>query len=131
MGNKTKQMALLAAGYLLGRTKNMKTILLVAGGVAYGRLTGQRDDDGQQTGSITDALPPELQRISSGLAEAARGAVSVSASKGVEMLNQNLQNRASALRENAESSNQDQSDETQRDAEASEASDEQNQSGGE
>lgn len=48
MGNKTKQMALLAAGYLLGRTKNMKTILLVAGGVAYGRLTGQRDDDGHR-----------------------------------------------------------------------------------
>ncbi len=136
MGNNTKQMALLAAGYLLGRTKTMKTVLLVAGGVAYGRLTAQRDDDEQQTGSIAKSLSnsPELQSITSGLAEAARGVVSATASKGVEMLNQNLQNRSAALRENTESTQStDQQGETQRDDDDSEepaASDDQNKSGG-
>gem|GEM_PF-2602475 len=122
MGNNTKQMALLAAGYLLGRTKTMKTVLLVAGGVAYGRLTAQRDDE-QQTDSTAKSLlnSPELQRITSGLADAARGVVSATASKGVEMLNQNLQNRSAALRENTESTQStDQQGESQEDAEGSE-----------
>lgn len=94
MGN-AKQVAILAAGYLLGRTKTIKTAALLAGGIAYGRMTAQSEN-----GSIVSKFSgsPEIQRISSGLAEAARGAVAATASKGVESLNQNLQKRAAALR---------------------------------
>lgn len=101
MANSTKKITLLAAGYLLGKSKGMKSVLLVAGGVAYGRLMTQRKGDDESHGSLVSKFSnsPELQRVTSGLAEAARGAFSATASKGLETLNENLQNRTAALRE--------------------------------
>lgn len=128
MGN-GKRVAILAAGYLLGRTKTIKTAVLLAGGIAYGRMTAQGEND-KSNGSIMSKFSssPELQKISSGLAEAARGAVAATASKGMESLNENLQKRSAALRgdddseDSTEASNED-SEESQ-DAGGSDESDE-------
>src|SRR5699024_4617438 len=103
MANSTKKITLLAAGYLLGKSKGMKSVLLIAGGVAYGRLMTQRGGDDESNESIVSKVSnsPELQRVTSGLAEAARGAFSATASKGLETLNENLQNRTATLREDS------------------------------
>lgn len=111
MANSTQKIALLAAGYLLGRSKGLKSVLLVAGGVAYGRLVSQQGGDGSSgsvVGKFTES--PELQRVTSGLAEAARGAFAATASKGVETLNETLQNRTAALRDDSESQDDDSSE---------------------
>lgn len=121
----TKQAAFLAAGYLLGRTKTIKTLVLLAGGVAYGRMTAQRGKDDGSSGSILSKFSGshELHRISSGLAEAARGAVAATATKGVESLNQNLQKRTAALREEDEATDQASEDsDEQQDAQETEQS---------
>lgn len=75
MGTTTERVVLLAAGYLLGRSKKSKLALMVAGSVAYGRLSGRKD--GESSGSITDQVTrnPEQQRVSSGISEAARETV--------------------------------------------------------
>ncbi|OAV59472.1 hypothetical protein [Enteractinococcus helveticum] len=92
MGNNAGQLAVLAAGYLLGRSKSMKTVLMVAGGVAYGRLTAPRREESDSPGSL-------ISRFSnSGIAAAARDAITSSATKGMETLNKNLQSRSEALR---------------------------------
>lgn len=106
MANSTKKITLLAVGYLLGKSKGMKSVLLIAGGVAYGRLMTQRGGDDESNESIVSKFSnsPELQRVTSGLAEAARGAFSATAAKGLESLNENLQNRTAALREDDEQS---------------------------
>lgn len=108
MASCTKKITLLAAGYLLGKSKGMKSVLLVAGGVAYGRLMSQRSNDDESSGALVSKFSnsPELQRVTSGLAEAARGAFSATASKGLETLNENLQNRTAALREEGGSEEQ-------------------------
>lgn len=49
---------------------------------------------------------PRNYSVTSGLAEAARGAFSATASKGLETLNENLQNRTAALREEGGSEEQ-------------------------
>lgn len=106
MANSTKKITLLAVGYLLGKSKGMKSVLLIAGGVAYGRLMTQRGGDDESNESIVSKFSnsPELQRVTSGLAEATRGAFSATAAKGLESLNENLQNRTAALREDDEQS---------------------------
>ena len=73
MASCTKKITLLAAGYLLGKSKGMKSVLLVAGGVAYGRLMSQRSNDDESSGALVSKFSnsPELQRATSGLAEAA------------------------------------------------------------
>ena len=92
MGNNAGQLALLAAGYLLGKSKSMKTVLMVAGSVAYGRLTAPRSNDNDTSESL-------LSRVSgSGIAETARDAISSTATKGVETLTKNLQSRSETLR---------------------------------
>lgn len=126
MGN-GKRVAILAAGYLLGRTKTIKTAVLLAGGIAYGRMTAQGENDKSNSSLMSKfSSSPELQKISSGLAEAARGAVAATASKGMESLNENLQKRSAALRgddESAEDSAQT-SDEDSEEAQDAEGSDE-------
>lgn len=42
MANNVGQIAVLAAGYLLGRSKKMKLVSMVAGAVVYRQLTGGR-----------------------------------------------------------------------------------------
>lgn len=104
MGN-AGQLALLAAGYLLGKSKrkSIRNVLLVAGGVAYGRMTAAQSDDSDSSGSI-------LGRLGSfGLADAAREAVTTTATKGMESLNKNLQSRSEALRNSGQTA--DESDE--------------------
>lgn len=117
MGN-AKQVAILAAGYLLGRTKTIKSAMLLAGGIAYGRMTAQ-NENGSIVSKFSDS--PEIQKISSGLAEAARGAVAATASKGVESLNQNLQKRSAALRGDDDTSTEESSEQAE-DEHASEES---------
>ena len=56
MGNSAGQLAVLAAGYLLGRSKSMKTVLMVAGGVVYGRLTATRDQTNDSSGSLAERV---------------------------------------------------------------------------
>lgn len=107
MANSTKKIALLAAGYLLGKSKSkgLKSVLLIASGVAAGRMTASQGQDDESNESMVSKFSnsAELQRVTSGLAEAARGAFSATASKGLETLNENLQNRTAALRDDDES----------------------------
>ncbi|GAA4112229.1 hypothetical protein GCM10022249_12410 [Enteractinococcus coprophilus] len=70
----------------------MKTVLMVAGGVAYGRLTAPNSDGESSVGSLLSSLG------SSSIAEAAREAITTTATKGVESLNKNLQERSETLR---------------------------------
>lgn len=101
MGNNAGQLALLAAGYFLGKSNNLRTVLLVAGGVAYGRLTAQ--------GSNDDSSDSLLSRLSSsGLMDSARDVVTSTASKGVESLSKNLQSRTEELRSHNGSRDSDQ-----------------------
>jgi hypothetical protein len=119
MGNNAGQMALLAAGYLLGKSKNLRTVLLVAGGVAYGRLTAPRKDDEGASESL-------LSRFgSSGFLDAARDVVTTTASKGVESLNKNLQGRTEELR----NQNGSRSDDSEQGSEESSESTESTESG--
>jgi len=122
MANSTKKITLLAAGYLLGKSKGMKSVLLIAGGVAYGRLMTQRGGDDESNESIVSKVSnsPELQRVTSGLAEAARGAFSATASKGLETLNENLQNRTATLREDS-GSDEDQASGSENETESNQA----------
>lgn len=92
MGNNAGQLALLAAGYLLGKSKSMRTVLMVAGGVAYGRLTAPRSEGDDNTGSLLSRLG------GSGIADTAREVLTTTAVKGAESLNKNLQSRSEALR---------------------------------
>lgn len=127
MGKNTGKIALLAAGYLLGKSKSIKTAALIAGGVAYGRLTAQQNQDDESSGSLLSQFTnsPELQRITSGLSDAARSAVSATASKGMESLNESLKNRSTALREqNGTSEGSGEDSEAQQDTDDSEKSDE-------
>ncbi|GAA4474475.1 hypothetical protein GCM10023190_08440 [Enteractinococcus fodinae] len=104
MGNNAGQLALLAAGYALGKSKTMRTALLVAGGVAFGRMTASRDsDDG--SGSLLSGL------ANSSLANSAREMVVSTASQSLETLNKNLQSRTESMRNQGESDEDSQSEE--------------------
>ncbi len=118
MANNAGQLAVLAAGYLLGRTRSMKTVLMVAGGVAYGRLTAPNGDGESASGALLSRLG------NSSIAEAAREAITTTATKGVESLNKNLQERSEALR-NPGSSDEESEDKEAADDEASEDSEDQ------
>ncbi|HJF14382.1 MAG TPA: hypothetical protein K8V32_06180 [Enteractinococcus helveticum] len=114
MGNSAGQLAVLAAGYLLGRSKSMKTVLMVAGGVVYGRLTATRDQTNDSSGSLLSGF------TSSAIADTARDAITSSAIKGMETLNRNLQNRSEALRGSAKEQSDDNNEADVDDAEATE-----------
>lgn len=115
MANNAGQLAVLAAGYLLGRTRSMRTVLMVAGGVAYGRLTAPNSDGESASGALLSRLG------SSSLAEAARDAITTTATKGVESLNKNLQERSESLR-NPGASEEESEDQEAAEDEASEES---------
>ena len=114
MGNSAGQLAVLAAGYSLGRSKSMKTVLMVAGGVVYGRLTATRDQTNDSSGSLLSGF------TSSAIADTARDAITSSAIKGMETLNRNLQNRSEALRGSAKEQSDDNNEADVDDAEATE-----------
>lgn len=109
MGKNAGQLALLAAGYFLGRSKNLRSVLLVASGVAYGRMTASRGDDSGS--SLLGGLG------ASSLASAAREAVTSTATKGMESLNKNLQSRTEALRSQNGSADESESEQESDDSE--------------
>lgn len=115
MGNNAGQLALLAAGYALGRSKRMRTALLIAGGVAVGRMTAPRGKGDDESGSLLSGL------ANSSLANSAREMFVSTATKSIESLNNNLQSRSEALR-NSEQSDEDaaaeEEDQTEEDQES-------------
>ncbi|HEY4577793.1 MAG TPA: hypothetical protein VIG67_08080 [Yaniella sp.] len=118
MGNNAGQLALLAAGYALGKSKKLRTALLVAGGVAFGRMTAP-SGDGEGKGSLLSGL------ANSDLANSAREIVTSTASKSLEALNENLQSRTEALRDQSSDEStgeeEEQTDEEQTPEESEEA----------
>lgn len=119
MGNNAGQLALLAAGYALGKSKRMRTALLVAAGVAVGRMTASREEDGSN--SLLSGL------ANSSLANSAREMVVSTATKSVETLNKNLQSRTDSLR-NAEQSEEDTAAEEEDQTEEDQVSEEEQES---
>ncbi|MFC7401273.1 hypothetical protein [Citricoccus sp. GCM10030269] len=101
MGNNAKWAAALAAGYLLGRTKRMKLVLAVGSGMVFQQF---RSSSNKTLGPVLKQLQdsPEFkqatEKLTSGLTDAAKGAALAPATKGIEALSNNLQERTERLR---------------------------------
>lgn len=101
MDGRARFAVVLLAGYLLGRTKKMKLALTVAGALGGKQLVNNRKDILGQVTKVLDSSPEAkrlVNEVAGTLVQAARGAAMAAASKGVNSLSGNLQERAEKLR---------------------------------
>ncbi|GAA4427889.1 hypothetical protein GCM10023169_28380 [Georgenia halophila] len=100
MDNKLKFAGMLAGGYLLGRTRKMKTALMLAATVGAKQL---RDSPSRELTELRNSVlgSPEVKRltgeVSGRLTEAGKAAAIATATRSVESLSTNLQERTEKL----------------------------------
>lgn len=107
MDDKVKLAAVLLGGYLLGRTKRMKTALMVAGALATRGVRGESQGSGLlggTLGGVTDSVlkSPELKRlrgeVTGKLVGAGKAAALAAATRRIDSLSSGLQDRTERLR---------------------------------
>ncbi|GAB3526474.1 hypothetical protein [Arthrobacter monumenti] len=110
MDEKAKLTAILFGGYLLGRTKKAKLALTVAGLIGGKQLSSSKGGLMSQMNELAKSSPEVRklrEQITGKLADAAKGAAMAGATKGIESVNANLQNRTQQLNSSQESSDHD------------------------
>ncbi|WP_026536329.1 hypothetical protein [Arthrobacter sp. H14] len=100
MDEKAKLTAILLGGYLLGRTKKAKLALTVAGLIGGRQLSSNKGELMGQVNELAKASPEVKklrEQITGKLADAAKSAAIAGATRGIESVNTNLQNRTQRL----------------------------------
>ncbi|WP_216699319.1 hypothetical protein, partial [Arthrobacter sp. H14] len=100
MDEKMKLAGILLGGYLLGRTKKGKLALTMAGGLAGKKISGNKGEMLGQLNKLVESSPEAkklMEQITGQLTEAARNAVLAGATRGIESVGTNLQNRTERL----------------------------------